>query len=76
MERHKLWPDDPGNRLRGIDLGLRMAAEFWTELTANTMLTGELSLSTAATNSTARLAISCRVLEDMFGDGIYVGPEV
>ena len=75
-ERHKLWPDDPGNRLRGIDLGLRMAAEFWTEPTADTMLTGEVSLSTVATNSTARLATGWRVLEDMFEDGVYVGPEV
>lgn len=75
-ERHKLWPDDPGNRLRGIDLGLRMAAEFWTEPTPNTMLTGELSLSTVATNSSARLATGWRVLDDVFEDGIYVGPEV
>jgi hypothetical protein len=75
-ERHKLWPDDPGNRLRGIKLGLRMATEFWTEPTANMMLTGELSLSSVATNSTARLATGWRLLEDVFEDGVYVGPEV
>lgn len=75
-ERHKLWPDDPGNRLRGVALGLRVAAEFWTEPTANTMLSGELSLSTVATNSTARLATGWRVLDDMFENGFYVGPEV
>jgi hypothetical protein len=53
-----------------------MEAEFWTEPTANTMLPRELSLSIVATNSTVRLAIDWRVQEDMFGDGIYVGPEV
>src|SRR6185312_4563487 len=35
-ERHKLWPDDPGNRLQGTDAGVRFAAEFWTEPTAKT----------------------------------------
>jgi len=25
VERHKLWPDDPGNRLKGTDLGVRIA---------------------------------------------------
>src|SRR3569833_2196626 len=75
-ERHKLWPDDPGIRLRGVDFGVRMAAEFWTEPTASTMLTGEVSLSTVATNHPARIAGGWRVLEDMFEDGVYVGPEV
>src|SRR5690242_15873612 len=43
--RHYLWPDDPGNRLRGSNFGLRAAVETWTEPTANTMVTTELSLS-------------------------------
>lgn len=76
LERHYLWPDDPGNRLRGTTLGLRMAVETWTEPTANTMLTTEFSLSTIATNWTARAATGWRVLEDVFADGVYIGPEV
>jgi Cellulose biosynthesis protein BcsS len=75
-ERHKLWPDDPGSRLRGRRSRVRMAAEFWTEPMANTMLAGELSLSSIATNATARLATGWRLLESLFEDGVYVGREV
>jgi hypothetical protein len=76
IERHFLWPDDPGNRLRGSNFGLRAAIETWTEPTATTMVVSELSLSTIATNWSARVAAGWRVLEDMFEDGIYIGPEV
>jgi hypothetical protein len=76
LERHFLWPDDLGNRLRGTNFGLRAAVETWTEPTANTMLITDLSLSTIATNWSARVAGGMRVLEDMFVDGFYVGPEV
>jgi len=74
--RHYLWPDDPGNRLRGTNFGLRAAVETWTEPTANTMVVTELSLSSIASNWSARVAAGWRVLEDMFEDGFYVGPEV
>jgi hypothetical protein len=74
-ERHWLWPDDPGNRVRGTQFGMRVAAEIWTEPTANTMVTGDVSLSTVATNWNARLACGWRVLDDLFEDGFYVGPE-
>jgi cellulose biosynthesis protein BcsS len=43
---------------------------------ANTMLAGELSLSSIATNATARLATGWRLLESLFEDGVYVGREV
>lgn len=76
VERHKLWPDDPGNRLQGTDLCVRFAAEFWTEPTATTMIAADLSLSSIATSDSARLAYGWRVCEDMFEDGFYVGPEV
>jgi hypothetical protein len=75
-ERHWLWPDDPGNRVRGAQFGLRFAAELWTEPTPDTMLTGDLSLSSIATNWSGRLAGGWRVLDDLFEDGFYVGPEV
>jgi hypothetical protein len=63
LERHKLSPDDPDNRLRGTDLGLRFNAEFWTEPTPATMIAADLSLSTIATSGSARLAYGWRVCE-------------
>ena len=75
-ERHRLWPDDPGNRLQGTDLGLRMALEFWTEPTPVSMVAGDLSLSTIATNWSGRLAYGRRMLQDVLEDGLYFGPEV
>lgn len=75
IEHHKLWPDDPGNRMRGSDIGARFAVELWIEPTPTTMITGDVSLSTIATNSSARLAYGWRVLEDIAG-GFYIGPEV
>jgi hypothetical protein len=75
IERHTLWPDDPANKLRGSDIGARFAAEFWYEPTDRTMINGDLSLSTIATNNSARIAYGWRVLEDVLG-GFYLGPEV
>lgn len=74
LEHHQLWPDDPGNRLRGSAIGARFAGEFWTEPTPATMVTGDLSLSTIATSHSARLAYGWHVLDDVAG-GFYVGPE-
>lgn len=76
LEWHKLWPDDPGNRLQGRSLGLRFALETWTEPTVNTLLVTELSLSTIATSWSGRVAGGWRVLQGMFTDGVYIGPEV
>ena len=75
IERHKLWPGDPGNRLQGSDFGVRFATELWYEPTPDTMVASELSLSTIATNMSARFAVGWRVCEDMFEDGFYIGPE-
>lgn len=75
LERHKLWPNDPGNRLRGSDIGARFALELWYEPTPATMMVGELSLSTIATNNSARVAYGWRVLEELIG-GFYFGPEL
>lgn len=75
FERHKLWPDDPGNRLRGSDIGAHIAVELWYEPTTTTMMTGDLSLSTIATNNSARLAFGWHVLSDITG-GFYTGPEI
>jgi len=75
IERHKLWPGDPGNRLQGSDFGVRFATELWYEPTPDTMVASELSLSTIATNMSARFAVGWRVCEDIFEDGFYIGPE-
>jgi Cellulose biosynthesis protein BcsS len=29
IRRNRLWPDDPGNRLRGNSIGARFATEIW-----------------------------------------------
>ena len=70
FETHWLWPDDPNNRLRGHDTGLRFAAEFWYEPTPTTMAAGDASLSTIASKNTLRLAYGWRLLEQF-----YFGPE-
>jgi hypothetical protein len=75
IQRHFLRPDDPDNRLRGTSSGLRVAAEIWYEPTAQTMLSGDLSLSSIATSNAARVAYGWRVLKDPLG-GLYIGPEI
>ena len=75
MQKHRLWPDDPTNRLRGDSFGLRAAAEIWYEPTATTMIATDVSLSSIATSNSARAAYGWRVFEDMLG-GVYVGPEI
>lgn len=76
-QTHWLWPDDPDNRLRGYDAGLRMAGELWCEPTRQTLVAGEISLSTIATSHSARLAFGWRVADEIFnGDGFYIGPEM
>jgi hypothetical protein len=70
-EYHRLWPDDPGNRLRGPAFGVRFAVDLWDEPTATTMLAGDASLSTVGGNYAARAAIGWQVFDKQF----YAGPE-
>ena len=73
---HRLSPDDPDNRLRGHDFGLRMAGELWYEPNHQTLIAGDVSLSSIATSQSARLAFGWRVADSLFnGDGFYIGPE-
>jgi len=74
-QKHYLFPDDPSNRLRGNSIGLRIAAELWYEPTPETMLAADVSLSSIATENSARAAYGWRILNDLLG-GIYVGPEM
>jgi hypothetical protein len=75
IQQHRLWPDDPDNKLRGRSFGLRMASELWYEPTPSTMVAADVSLSSIATSNSGRAAYGWRVLEDMLG-GVYVGPEI
>ena len=71
-EEHRLWPDDPSNNLRGHMWGMRAATDLWYEPTEKTMATFDASLSTIATNYSARAAFGHRVIDDQF----YFGPEI
>jgi hypothetical protein len=75
FQKHRLWPDDQTNRLRGNAYGLRLAAEIWYEPTSDTMIAADGFLSTIATSNSARVAYGWRVFEEMLG-GIYIGPEI
>ena len=75
IQKHRLWPDDPANRLRGNSFGLRMAVDLWYEPTHDTMVAADVSLSSIATGNSARAAYGWRILEEMLG-GVYVGPEI
>ena len=75
IQKHRLWPDDSANRLRGTSFGLRTAIDVWYEPTADTMVAADVSLSSIATSNSARAAYGWRVFEEMLG-GLYVGPEI
>lgn len=76
FQEHYLSPDDPGNRLRGHVLGLRMTGEVWYEPTPNDLVAADFSLSSIATSHSARLAYGRRIADEIFNGGFYVGPEV
>jgi hypothetical protein len=72
---HHLYPDDPGNRLRGRKYGLRMATEFWYEPAPSAMIAGDASLSSVGGDYAARLAFGWKILDGLLADGFYIGPE-
>lgn len=69
-QRHRLWPDDPGNRLRGRAVGLRFAVELWAEPTPATMVAADAALVSIGGNYSARAAFGW-----MLFDQFYAGPE-
>ena len=75
LRQNKLRPDDPGGGLRGWNFGLRMATELWYEPSRESLIVGDASLSTVATSHAARIAYGWRIAEELFTDGVYVGPE-
>lgn len=70
FQYHRLWPDDPDNRLRGRSIGLRFAIELWTEPTTTSMAAADASLSSIGGSNSARAAFGWKVL-----DQFYAGPE-
>jgi hypothetical protein len=71
VQNHHLSPDDPDSNMRGGDIGVRAAFEFWTEPTAAMMVEADGSASTIAESYTIHAAVGWRVL-NLF----YLGPEV
>jgi hypothetical protein len=70
-ENHRLSPDDPDSSLRGTDVGVRMAADYWTEPSQGTMLQLNGSLSTIDNSYSAHAAFGWRMFERF-----YLGPEI
>lgn len=70
-QNHHLDPDDPDSKLRGGDLGLRAAFDFWAAPTADTMIALDGSASTIGHGYAIRAAAGWRLF-DLF----YAGPEV
>ncbi len=70
LQFHRLWPDDPGNRLRRSHGGARAGIDIWTEPSDRTMLALSFSGSTIGPNYWTRVAFGWRVL-----DAAWIGPE-
>ncbi len=63
-------PYDPSNRLHGLTVGARAAADLWFEPAPATMIAADASLSSITNSYSARAAFGWR-LHDWF----YLGPE-
>jgi hypothetical protein len=63
-------PNDPSNRLHGISIGARAAANLWYEPTLSTMLAADASLTTIARGYSARAAYGWKPR-----NWFYLGPE-
>ncbi len=75
LRRNRLRPDDPDSSLRGSNFGLRMAGDLWYEPARDSLIVGDASLSSIAVSHSARLAYGWRIAEQLFTDGVYIGPE-
>jgi hypothetical protein len=70
LQAHELSPFDPGSNLQGRHIGLRFAADLWTEPSPQTMLAVSGTMSSIGASYAGRIAFGWRAL-----DGFYVGPE-
>ncbi|MBN9585692.1 MAG: cellulose biosynthesis protein BcsS [Afipia sp.] len=71
LQNHRLYPDDPGNSLRGNHAGLRVGADLWWEPTSRMMFASSISGSTIGTTFGVRGAAGWRVM-----DRFWTGPEI
>jgi len=70
-QTHRLYPDDPANRMRGDHTGLRFGADVWFEPTERLMATATVSASTIGMGYSARLAFGWK-----FQPLGWIGPEI
>jgi hypothetical protein len=71
VQSHRLSPDDLGNKLRGLNDGLRAGMDLWFQPSDTMMLAGSLSWSSIGTSFWTRGAAGLRAF-----DWFWVGPEV
>jgi hypothetical protein len=69
-EDYRLFPNDPGSRLRGAKLGIRGGFDLWYQPTPATMLAADASISSIGDSYSARLAYGWHVFNQF-----YLGPE-
>jgi hypothetical protein len=70
-QAHHLTPDDPGNRMRGSRIGLRVGSDVWYQPTDNFMTAASVSASTIGPNYWTRGAVGWRIFERL-----WFGPEI
>ncbi|MGB3273194.1 MAG: cellulose biosynthesis protein BcsS [Xanthobacteraceae bacterium] len=79
LQYHRTLPTDPGNRLNGGHIGLRVGADLWWQPLKHWMVMASLSASTASNSYGVRLATGWRLMErfwagpeiEVSGDGLY-----
>jgi hypothetical protein len=57
LQDHRLRPDDPSNRLRGLHIGTRGSLDIWLQPTDDFMVSGAFSASTISANFWTRLQL-------------------
>lgn len=71
LQSHRLRPDDPDNRMRGTNFGLRVGGDLWYQPSGTFMMSAGASASTIGPNYWTRAAVGWRLF-----DAVWVGPEV
>jgi hypothetical protein len=71
LQSHRLAPDDPQNRLRGGNVGVRIGSDVWYQPSDRFMANGSVSVSTIGPNFWSRAAIGWYLFERA-----WIGPEV
>ncbi len=71
LQEHRLTPDDPHNRLRGANVGIRGGFDLWYQPSDAFMVTSSLSASSIGPNFWARAAIGWYLF-----NRAWIGPEI